>query len=73
MINGNGSFTNFWFVGSRHSFVILQSRTLNSLHPAIEGVELANEGSIIYYKKEKTEVDPCVVFLFIFSVLKSKS
>ena len=51
----NGSFTNSWFVGSRNSFVILESRTLNShaLYPAIEGIELANKKSIIYYKKEK--------------------
>ena len=52
----NGSFTNFWFVGSRNSFGILDSRTLNSysaLYPAIEGIELAYQKSIIYYKKGK--------------------
>ena len=52
----NGSFTNFWFVGSKNSFVILESQTLNSystLYPAIDGIELANEKSIVYYKKEK--------------------
>ena len=26
----NGGFTNFWFAGSRNSFVIHESRTLNS-------------------------------------------
>ena len=43
MIDKIKSFRNFWFVGSRNSFVILESQTLNSysaLYPAIEGIEL---------------------------------
>ena len=43
------------------------------MYSTINGIELTNDKPIIYYKKRKKEIDPCIVFLFVFWILKEKS